>query len=83
MDALSSFLKRFQKIIGDKTEDRRLVQEGIRTVCNIDADIKNIQIRENVAILSLRPLLRAEVFLKKKDVLSFLKDRGSVVIDFQ
>ncbi len=83
MDNLSFFLKKFQKIIGDKSEEKIAIKEAVKTFCNLDLDIKGIKIRDGNVLLSVSPVFRSEIFLKKQKILPYLKSRGFIFRDFQ
>lgn len=83
MDSLSNFLKKFQKIVGDKTEDRRLVQEIIEGACGVHIEPKDIEISGGVVWLSVRPIVRTEVILKKKEILASLNEKGGFFTDLR
>jgi hypothetical protein len=83
MDNLSSFLKKFQKIIGDKSEEKNTIKEALKIFCNFDIDIKDIKIKDGNVMLSTSPVFRSEIFLKKQKIISYLKTKGFVFRDFQ
>jgi hypothetical protein len=81
MDDLSRYLKKFKVLLGDKTEEKRLVQKIIKEVCAADLSLETIAIKDMKINLKVSPVMRTEIALNKKKILSLLKEQGFSATD--
>lgn len=83
MENLSHYLQKFKVLLGDKTEEKRAIQQLFEDALSITLPLENIAIRDSVATLTLSPIERTEMMLRKKELLSLLKNKGVQVIDLR
>jgi mannose/fructose/N-acetylgalactosamine-specific phosphotransferase system component IIB len=83
MNNLGRYLKRFQIIIGDKAEEKRVIQSALKIVLNLNISLEQIRIEKGVAVLNLSPLERGELFMHKKDVLELVKQKGLNIMELR
>ncbi len=83
MENLSHYLQKFKVLLGDKTEEKRAIQQLFEDALSITLPLENIAIRDSVATLILSPIERTEMMLRKKELLSLLNNKGVQVIDLR
>lgn len=83
MENLSHYLQKFKVLLGDKTEEKRAIQQLFEDALSITLPLENIAIRDSVATLTLSPIERTEMMLRKKELLSLLNNKGVQVIDLR
>ncbi len=74
MNFLGDFLEKF-KNIRDPKKDRECVSEVVTEVLGVPVSEKEIQIKDKEIILSLSPILKNEVFLRKNEILKKLQEK--------
>lgn len=80
---LSQYLKKFTLLLGDKTEEKRAVQEVVRVSTHVEITLDSILIKNGTITLSLSPIERTEIVLMKKEILQNLAGRGYKFIDLR
>lgn len=83
MENLSHYLQKFKVLLGDKTEEKRAIQQLFEDALSITLPLEDIAIRDSVATLTLSPIERTEMMLRKKELLSLLNNKGVQVIDLR
>lgn len=83
MENLSHYLKKFKVLIGDKTEEKRVLRETLEDALNIEVPLEHISFSGGIANLTLSPIQRTEVILRKKEILSLLQNKGVTIIDLR
>lgn len=83
MNNLSEFLKKFKVLVGDKTQEKKVVQETLLSVLGISVDFDNISIKESTCSLRISPIERTELMLRKTEVLKEVKEKGLMITDFR
>jgi radical SAM superfamily enzyme with C-terminal helix-hairpin-helix motif len=83
MDNLSAYLQKFKKLVGDKSEEKRIVKEVLTQIIHSDISLDQISIRENIVFCTISPIQKTEIILKKKEILFLCKEKGFSFIDFR
>ena len=75
MESISNFLEKFKKFGKPDILVREKTAEIIKKGIGIDIDNKKIKLREGVIYIETHDhLLKSEVFLKKRKILTFIQD---------
>lgn len=75
MESISNFLEKFKKFGKPDILVREKTAEIIKKEIGIDIDNKKIKLREGVIYIETHDhLLKSEVFLKKRKILTFIQD---------
>jgi hypothetical protein len=45
------------------------VVEAIKTICNINIDVENIDIKDGLVRIHEKPIVKTEIFIKKQKIL--------------
>lgn len=69
---ISQYLEKFKKILTSQEFLINSVVESIKKNCLLDVDPKNIVIKNYIARINERPLVKTSIFLKKKKILEDL-----------
>ncbi len=83
MENLSNYLQKFKVLLGDKTEEKRAIQEVLEDALSVKVSLDKISLRDSVATLTLSPIERTEVTLRKRELLSLLQSKGVKIIDLR
>jgi hypothetical protein len=83
MNNLSGFLQKFKKIIGDKREENARISKVLVMICGVKIPPEKIDVREGVLYLSVRPVERTEVVLRKAEILTYLNEIGISMKDLR
>ena len=83
MENLAHYLQKFKVLLGDKTEEKRIIQETLEDALSVKVSLEKISLRDTVATLTLSPIERTEVLLRKKEVLSLLQNKGVRITDLR
>ena len=83
MNNLTSYLERFKQLIGDKKEEKESLQRILMQICCVNVSIDHIAIKEGVALITVSPIEKTELLLKKKEILSLCKEKNLFIIDFR
>lgn len=83
MENLSNYLQKFKVLLGDKTEEKRAIQEVLEDALSVKVSLDKISLRDSVATLTLSPIERTEVTLQKRELLSLLQSKGVKIIDLR
>ncbi|MFA6430632.1 MAG: hypothetical protein WC229_03105 [Candidatus Paceibacterota bacterium] len=79
---IAKYLEKFTVLANSRHFLRDSVQGAIKEICGIEIDPKKIEVKDFVARINERPIIKSEIFLKKNRILSSLKDKtGGKVID--
>lgn len=73
MDSISSLLKKFTSITPPDESVRKEVVRILESDYNILLDIGDVRVQKGVVYLETSPLVKAEVVMRKEDILSELK----------
>jgi hypothetical protein len=83
MNNLERYLKKFKTIIGDKAEEKRIIQGVLKSETNLDVLLDQIRIDKGVVVFDLSPIERGEVIMRKKAILEAFVKKGLRVIDLR
>jgi len=72
---IAQYLEKFKKFSQSRDFLRNTVAEAIQEVCKITIDTKKIEVKDGVARISERPIIKSEIFLKKIKILEILKKK--------
>ena len=77
---IKEYLKKFKKIYQTQEFLKNSVAEAIKEVCNIDIETKKIILKDHVARINDKTIIKTEIFLKKIKILDILdkKTNGKV-----
>lgn len=79
---IGKYLEKFKVLSQSRHFLRDSVSETIQEVCNINIDPKNIEVKDTIARISERPIVKTEIFLKKGKILEVLNKKiGNKVSD--
>lgn len=74
MIEIKDLLSRFNNILLGGEAKRELVRETITSVTKIEISPDKIEIKNNIIYLDLKPIHKNEIFLKKDQIFSKLKE---------
>ena len=74
MIQIKDLLGKFSKILETGEGSKQLVLEVIREVTGILIETKDIKIKNGVIYLDIKPIYKNEIFLKKDQIFSKLKE---------
>ena len=77
---IEKYLEKFKKFSQSRDFLRNSVAEAVKEVCNIEIDPKKIEVKDGVARISERPIIKSEIFLKKTKILEVLKEKNNIDI---
>ncbi len=72
---IARYLEKFKKFSQSRDFLRNSVAESIEEICNIEIDPKKIVVKDGVAWISERPIVKSEIFLKKTKILELLNKK--------
>ena len=72
---IGKYLEKFKKFSQSRDFLRNSVAESIKEICNIEIDPKKIEVKDGVARISERPIIKSEIFLKKTKILEILSKK--------
>ncbi len=73
MDSISSLLKKFTSITPPDESVRKEVVRILESDYNILLDIGDVRVQKEVVYIETSPLIKAEISMRKKTILSTLK----------
>ena len=74
---IAKYLEKFRTFSNSREFLRNAVAESIKEVCFIEIDSKNIKIKEGVARISEKPIIKTQIFIKKTKILIILDKKTS------
>ena len=84
MNNISSFLERFKHILSSSVAVKQTIVEILFEQCGVQVPLKDIKISGHTLYIQSKPALKSAVFLKKKQILSLLKQQtGSSIVDIR
>lgn len=73
---IAKYLEKFKILSFSRDSLRNIVAETIKEFCKTEIDLKNIDIKEGIARISERPIIKSEIFLKKEKILSSVREKS-------
>lgn len=83
MEGLSKYFQKIKLVLQDKTEEKRVIQSVIHSASGVSVNLESILIKNCVVTLTISPIERVEIALKKKNIIFDLQEKGIVVTDFR
>lgn len=77
---LSSFLERFLRLAPTESITRNAVTATVEELCGILLREQDIRIQRGVVLLTVHPIHKNEILLRKGDILLNLKEKHLVLI---
>ena len=74
---IAKYLEKFKVMSQSRGFLRNSVVEAIKEVCNIEIKPENIVVKNYIARISERPIVKTEIFLKKTIILNILDKKTS------
>jgi hypothetical protein len=77
---VAKYLEKFKVLSQSKFFLRNSVAEAIKEVCDIEIDPKKIEVKNYVARVNEKPIIKTEIFIKKVKILEILdkKTNGKI-----
>ncbi|MFH1455310.1 MAG: hypothetical protein ABIF22_03260 [bacterium] len=77
---IAKYLEKFKIMSHSRDFLRNSVAEAIKEVCGIDIGLNKIEVKNYIARINERPIIKTEIFLKKIKILEILdkKTNGKV-----
>lgn len=72
---LNSFFSRFKHITPPDESVRKGVCEFILKEMNIETPLKDVSVKNGVIYIKTKPIIKNEVFMKKKKLLLFVQEK--------
>ena len=76
---IAKYLEKFKVISQSRNFLRNTVAESIKEVCGIDIDIKKIEVKDYIARINEKPIIKSEIFIKKAKILESLNKKTEKV----
>lgn len=74
MKEIKELLLKFNKLLFLETYRINIIKEVILRVVNLNIKSKEIQIKNNIIYLKIKPIYKSEILVKKRDILRELKE---------
>ncbi|MDD4803765.1 MAG: hypothetical protein PHN69_01195 [Candidatus Pacebacteria bacterium] len=71
---IAKYLEKFKVISCSRDFLRNSLAEAIKNICHIEIDPKKIDVKNYVARINERPIVKSEIFLKKEKILKSLSE---------
>ncbi len=78
---IGEYLNKFKKISENRDFLRKAVSEAVKNICGIDIDPEDIDVRDGIARIRSKPIIKNEIFLKKNKIMDFLKNKTDKIAD--
>jgi hypothetical protein len=79
---IKDLLLKFRKFLSSSEIKKKLIQEAILEVAQIDIPENKIKISNNIVYLDIKSLYKNEVFFKKEKIISKIKEKSQNQINF-
>lgn len=73
---IGKYLEKFKILGNSRFFLRDTVKDSIKEICGIDIDPKDIFIKEGLARISTKPIIKNEIFLKKQKILESINTKS-------
>jgi len=77
---LSDYLLKFKKLQVPEKKIRMEIVKNIRIVTGISLEENTIKLQNSTVFLEVNPLIKNEVFYKKKEVIDLCKKRSGIIV---
>ncbi len=72
---IAKYLEKFKIMGNSKLSLRISVAEAIKEICGIEIESKNIEIKDFVARISEKPIIKTQIFIKKFKILENIEKK--------
>jgi hypothetical protein len=72
---IAKYLEKFKVLGNSRNFLRNTVAESIQEVCGITINPQNIVVKDGIARISEKPIIKSEIFLKKVKILEILNEK--------
>lgn len=72
MPDIKDLLSRFQNLLLSGEGKKEIIKESVKKVLDIDLNTEDIEVKNNIVYLSIKPIYKNEVLLKKERILSLV-----------
>ena len=72
---IAKYLEKFKAIKESKFFLRNSVAETVNEVCEIEIEPKKIEIKNFIARINEKPIIKTQIFLKKRKILEILNKK--------
>ncbi len=79
---IKDLLLKFRKFLSSSEIKKKLIQEAILEVAQIEIPENKIKISNNIVYLDIKSLYKNEVFFKKEKIISKIKEKSQNQINF-
>ncbi len=69
---IAKYLEKFKALSQSRDFLRNSVSEAVKEICNIEIDPKKIVVKDGIARISEKPIIKNEIFMKKQRILENL-----------
>ena len=71
---IAKYLEKFKAMSCSRDFVRNSLAEAIKQICHIEIDPKKIDIKDGLARINERPIIKSEIFIKKDKILKSLSE---------
>ena len=72
---IAKYLQKFTVMSHSRDFLRNSVAEAVKEICKIDINPKNVVVKDGIARINERPIVKSEIFLKKTKILETLNKK--------
>ena len=76
MNLLSDYLKRIQKVLGDRTQESRYIRTILSKDFGIEVLESDISISGKIVVCSVNPVLKNKLFISREKILKKFQKEG-------
>jgi len=69
---IAKYLEKFKVMGNSKIFLKKSVAEAVKEICDIEVDLKKIEIKDYTARISEKPIVKTSIYLKKGKILELL-----------
>ena len=73
---IAKYLQKFTVMSHSRDFLRNSVAEAVKEVCKIDINPTNVVVKDGIARINERPIIKSEIFLKKTKILDVLNKKA-------
>lgn len=76
MNPIGAFLERFKNIRPPQEAAQKILAEAVKACLGVVLEHTTISIKNKTAFFTASAVLKSEILLKQKEILSYAKERG-------
>ena len=73
---IAKYLHKFTVMSHSRDFLRNSIAESVKEICKIDINPKNVVVKDGIARINERPIIKSEIFIKKTKILDFLNKKA-------